>query len=809
MVLTVAREEPEAAGGLLNRAGTAAVNLTPRGPPSPLSVPTAVPEAGVRGGLTNRAGTSSFDSGPSSDGRSRAGSGASEGRRWSGGLVNYSGASELPHSGTGMLQNHGGGGYGGLVNQSTVSDPDEGESSGSVFLRRGGTQGLANRAAAGSDGTRPNAVPRAEEILAELDQRQTSGDVALQKVGQAVEELRHAPETELHSKAGRRAFSACEEHLREIFEEAVSAEDDTEAGKVIWLAGKLAAMEEDDDKEPLQRELRKRLDEMKMSQALERALRLVPRAAKSAEKLEDLMGELDLAEFHALHASTGVEDSIEGVIAELQPQLVQHMKQSLAKGRKEEVETMLATVGGARIQSMGLVKIQEQLQQTRGSELLRGALTPVASQIGFPIIKHRQLRHAMLTARGALAADGSGTMKEVLRRLFKDELFSACVSHSADTALVCMDTAFELGIFNSTEVWTAIRPHYDRLPLDEKQTLSEKLPDRCKRWKKEPPDWLLRPEQAACQSRLRAALDDGDVAELQAACQHAMEIDGGKAVCGKELRAAVDRLRQEYRLPSSWNVEAMLASTEMGMLARTQITDRRVLGLFDKLLKETAHPDVRTRDRRGALPRSFTAVRAVQVMNADIWASYDKRRDEIAREVHRSRARTDDNFWKKNLNGLIEGQDKARSIAELTDAPALREDANEAWLLHGTSHAAAEGITSSDFDMTRASPSGLFGAGVYFAESVSKSDEYVAGKKESWFGEEVFPLLLCRVCLGNVFYCDIRRPDQRQLENKCLRQEWHSVLGDRKKTSGTFREFIVYDNLQAFAAYIVYYTRQY
>jgi len=137
----------------------------------------------------------------------------------------------------------------------------------------------------------------------------------------------------------------------------------------------------------------------------------------------------------------------------------------------------------------------------------------------------------------------------------------------------------------------------------------------------------------------------------------------------------------------------------------------------------------------------------------------------------------------------------------------LLQEVNEVWLLHGTSHAAAEGITSEDFDMTRANPMGLFGAGVYFGESVSKADEYVEGRMED--GQELFPLLLCRVSLGYVYYCDERRPDRARLVDRCVRQEWHSVIGDRKKTSGTFREFIVYDNLQAFPAYIIYYARHF
>lgn len=108
--------------------------------------------------------------------------------------------------------------------------------------------------------------------------------------------------------------------------------------------------------------------------------------------------------------------------------------------------------------------------------------------------------------------------------------------------------------------------------------------------------------------------------------------------------------------------------------------------------------------------------------------------------------------------------------------------------------------------MTRCNPSGLFGAGIYFAESVSKADEYV---KSDGSEKELFPLLLCRVTLGNIYYCDAKSPNRRDLENRCLHQQWHSVLGDRKKTSGTFREFVIYDNMQVFTAYIIYYAREY
>mmetsp|Transcript_429 Transcript_429/g.612 ORF Transcript_429/g.612 Transcript_429/m.612 type:complete len:113 (-) Transcript_429:108-446(-) len=43
---------------------------------------------------------------------------------------------------------------------------------------------------------------------------------------------------------------------------------------------------------------------------------------------------------------------------------------------------------------------------------------------------------------------------------------------------------------------------------------------------------------------------------------------------------------------------------------------------------------------------------------------------------------------------------------------------------------------------------GMFGAGIYFAESVSKADEYVKPQPGAVAGEELYAMLLCRVTLG-------------------------------------------------------------
>ena len=151
--------------------------------------------------------------------------------------------------------------------------------------------------------------------------------------------------------------------------------------------------------------------------------------------------------------------------------------------------------------------------------------------------------------------------------------------------------------------------------------------------------------------------------------------------------------------------------------------------------------------------------------------------------------------------------------SEATDAGlnfALREDVNEALLFHGTSKAAAEAILREDFRLSKAGSNAgtLFGRGIYLAECVSKSDEYteeVAG---------VRTILVCRATLGRVLYTDAQRPHVGFLEDLCGykqapgKGQYDSVLGDREKCSGTYREFIVYDDDFLYPEFIVKYRRQ-
>eukprot|EP00913_Durusdinium_trenchii_P029227 g27397.t1 len=150
-----------------------------------------------------------------------------------------------------------------------------------------------------------------------------------------------------------------------------------------------------------------------------------------------------------------------------------------------------------------------------------------------------------------------------------------------------------------------------------------------------------------------------------------------------------------------------------------------------------------------------------------------------------------------------------------THGDQLDPSINEWYLWHGTSSSAALNICQSDFKMRLAgSATGtLYGRGSYFAESVTKADEY--SKEE----DGLYTVLLCRVLGGRtspLFFhidhtsyncCLGRTPDPDALTRECTQGESDCILGDRIKISGTYREFIVFDTELVYPEYIIKYKR--
>lgn len=141
--------------------------------------------------------------------------------------------------------------------------------------------------------------------------------------------------------------------------------------------------------------------------------------------------------------------------------------------------------------------------------------------------------------------------------------------------------------------------------------------------------------------------------------------------------------------------------------------------------------------------------------------------------------------------------------------PDLDEDLNEALLFHTPSQdfGAIDGIRNNGFDPRCCSVDqyagdlrvgGMFGAGCYFSEEITKSDQYADPKLDNYY------FFLVKVCLGNPYFTD--QPFTNKLKPPAHKG---SVVGlvDLKKPGyppiTRFREFVVYDVKHAYPQYLV------
>lgn len=217
----------------------------------------------------------------------------------------------------------------------------------------------------------------------------------------------------------------------------------------------------------------------------------------------------------------------------------------------------------------------------------------------------------------------------------------------------------------------------------------------------------------------------------------------------------------------------------------------------------------RTRDRPNEQVADRLQVERVEkLVNPRSYLRYLVRRQVIAAELPEN-ARTD---WKVRTSGSCDLSPVADSVSSASPKQFMARvnpELNEHYLWHGTGPAEASGIAAEGFDLCLAGScrGALFGRGLYFAESCLKADEYV--RKDA---SNQFPLVLCRVTLGSVNYCDAEDPSdiREMLQLSCRAGEMahHSVLGDREKVRQTFREFVIFDCHQAYPEYIVWYSRK-
>lgn len=173
------------------------------------------------------------------------------------------------------------------------------------------------------------------------------------------------------------------------------------------------------------------------------------------------------------------------------------------------------------------------------------------------------------------------------------------------------------------------------------------------------------------------------------------------------------------------------------------------------------------RDHAGGSFTHYNVVRIQKLVNGRLWERYEHRRREVSTEA---------------------------------GAP------NERMLFHGSPFINA--IVQKGFDERHAYIGGMFGAGIYFAEHSSKSNQYVYG----FGGGSGCPahkdrscylchrqMLLCRVTLGRAFQL------MSAMKMAHAPPGHHSVAGTPSQGGLCFPEYVVYRGEQAYPEYLITY----
>ena len=252
-------------------------------------------------------------------------------------------------------------------------------------------------------------------------------------------------------------------------------------------------------------------------------------------------------------------------------------------------------------------------------------------------------------------------------------------------------------------------------------------------------------------------------------------------------------------MPSYWKVEdGHMASRR---IQETSATCQAIQSLMDSTWKSTVTRDRAKEEDEGRYDCSVKQFEVVQVLrneNPGLWAAYWRQRERIRKRCEG-----------KNLPTETAKTSLCDAFSKTDGCLSLVQDVREFYLFHGTKPSAAHQICSSDFrvDMAGSHKGTLYGKGLYFAESSSKSDEYASDDKEGLY-TGLFCMLLCRVTCGDWLYNDEARPDVGALLQDVRQGRHDSVLGDREKARGTYREFIVFNSDQVYPEYIIIYKRK-
>jgi len=208
---------------------------------------------------------------------------------------------------------------------------------------------------------------------------------------------------------------------------------------------------------------------------------------------------------------------------------------------------------------------------------------------------------------------------------------------------------------------------------------------------------------------------------------------------------------------------------------------------------------------RAPVPSGYRVVCVLRNQNPKLWARYSLMRASIQQEC-RGGCR---------LTSTLSSEAPFHHL----DDSLLMEGVNEWRLFHGTSETACKAICEQNFDLSMAGTGAtwkkknekkgmpLYGQGIFFAERITKADEYATPMESPDGSTSLRCALLCRVLAGRLCVCTGDQIDPVSLRKQVLDGPNHAVLGDRVQSLGKpFREVVIYDSDQIYPEFMVIYA---
>lgn len=322
----------------------------------------------------------------------------------------------------------------------------------------------------------------------------------------------------------------------------------------------------------------------------------------------------------------------------------------------------------------------------------------------------------------------------------------------------------------------------------------------------------------------------GRLAACACSCDAFRAVREGSEVCACGHRAAWHRSEAAEQA-----LGAHLASASSrpppwvrGTIGLVEVADRTLLAELQFLLDAThKESDNWTRDRgcmlhgvnacpldcimsnRAHVPIGYELWGAFRNQNAMLWARYSLMRSAISLDCSIGEG--------ANFRPIV--VESGKPPFDKLDAMTLSQEVNEWRLFHGSSEAACRGICATNFQLEQAGTGAtwrdggvakgvpLYGHGVYFAERVTKADEYAQASSVSG-REELRYMLVCRVVGGRANVCTSNQIDPDALRRQVFHGPHHSVFGDRVRELGKpYREVVIYDSDQIYPEFLLIYRR--